>query len=156
MLGTQSQLGFGGMRSTISIVNAHSSGGTQVGGLSGNSMPGARYVLSGALTAGALATMLDIPVGIGEVPLLALASLDGTTRTVRLRVTVDGVVVFDATSSAITGGGQGIHAAGALTSTGFFVPSLPIVFVRSFKVEIASSLSETDKLGLGYILHRSA
>lgn len=156
MAGTQSAMGFGGLRPTTAIVNLHSSGGTQVGSLLNTNMPGARYVLSGALVAATLATLLDIPSGSGEVPLLALATQDGTTRTVRLKVTVDGVVVFDATSSAISGGGVGIHAAGALTSTGFFAPSRPIVFSRSLKVEIASSLSETDKLALGYVLLRSS
>lgn len=155
MAGNQSDLGFGGARPTTSIINVHSSGGTQSSGISASALPAARALLSGALTAATLATLLNVTNGSGRVPVLAVGTLDATPRTARLKVTVDGTVVFDATSSSIAANGNGIFAAGSFSSSGVFIPAEPIVFLQSFKVEVASSLSETDKLQLLYLMHRS-
>lgn len=149
MAGTQTQLGFGALRATSSVINAHSSGGTsQTFNVSLN----ARGLLSGPLTAGVFSTLIDVPSGAGRLALCALSTNDSTTRTVRLRITVDGIVVFDATSASISGTGVGIFAAGYNPGSNTISPSDPIVYTRSLKVEVASSLTETDKLTLFYML----
>lgn len=139
---------------TRAIVNTHSAGGTSTAAVSGSSGSGAREVLSGALSANALATLLTVN-GSGRVPLLSAFPKDNTSRTVRLVVEVDGVTVFDATSEAVTVTGRGIFAAGTWTSSSLFTPSEPIVFSSSLVVKVASSLTETDKLAIAYVLHRS-
>lgn len=141
---------FGGNSPTTSIVNFYSSGGVKsasdISADSGNSM---KEVLSGALTANTLSTILSATGG-GEILALKAYAKDTTSRTVRLKVTIDGTSVFDATSSAITNTGVGIIAvgdeAGSIGGGARFNSSLT--------VEIASSLSETDKVAIGYILDK--
>ena len=141
---------FMGGGATRAVVNAYSSGGTlSSGDLRATVSNGGKAVLSGALTANVLATALSVTGG-GEVPMLAVYAVDTTSRTMRLQVTVDGTVVFNATSSACTISTVGIAAAGNYVSN--IQPSQPIRFNSSLLVEIASSLSETDKIGLCYSL----
>lgn len=149
MAGTQTELGYGALRATSSVINAHSSGGTSQ---TFNVAINARALLSGAMTAGTLSTLLNVPSGAGRMPLCALSTNDSTARTARLRITVDGVVVFDATSASMSGTGVGIFAAGYNPGSNTISPSDPIVYTRSLKVEAASSLTETDKLTLFYML----
>ncbi|RTL37165.1 MAG: hypothetical protein EKK53_21585 [Burkholderiales bacterium] len=148
----------GGQRPTTSIINSHSSGGTSTVSMNAASMASARAIGSGLMNSGVLSTLLNVTSGAGRVPLLAIGTVDATSRTIRLRVTVDGTVVFDATSSAIAANGNGIFAAGAFASAGVFAPSEPIVFQKSFKVEaayVSANPTETDKLQLLYQMHRS-
>lgn len=149
MPGTQTQLGFGALRATSSVINVHSSGGTSQ---TFNAALNARALLSGALSAGVLSTLLNIPSGAGRMSLCALSSVDSTARTARLRITCDGVVVFDATSATLSGSGVGIYAAGFNSGSNVISEGDPIVYTRSLKVEVASSLTETDKLTMFYML----
>jgi len=141
----------GARGSTASIVNGHSSG--TPAGLTLNATQLAKAVASGALTANTLATALTI-TGIGNVPVLAVSQADATSRTLRLQVIVDGVTVFDSTSTAATTTNRAIIAAGSITQTsaGNFqlADGEPIRFYDSLVVKIASSLTETDKLNLHY------
>ncbi len=150
-MSTLSQFLGGGV--TTAIVNAHSSGWTSATNMQAGAFNGGREVLSGALTAGTLATLLTVTGG-GQVPMLSAYAKDTTSRTVRLVVEVDGVTAFDATSSAVTAANSGIFAAGWRGSSGM-EPAQPIVFASSLVVKVASSLTETDKVAIGYILHRS-
>ena len=150
-MSTLSQFVGGGV--TTSIVNAHSSGSTFSDSLDARSVNGAREVLSGALTANTLATLLTI-TGAGSVPMLSAYTKNITSRTVRLVVEVDGVSVFDATSSAITLASNGIFAAGHATSAGI-TPGAPIVFSSSLVVKVASSLTETNLIAIGYATYRN-
>ncbi|WP_343625360.1 hypothetical protein [Roseateles puraquae] len=149
MPGTQTELGYGSLRATTSVINAHSSGGTSQ---TFNVALNARALLSGALSAGVLSTILNIPSGAGRLSLCALSTVDSTTRTARLRITADGVVVFDATTASISGTGVGIFAAGFNSGSNTLSEGDAIVYTRSLKVEAASSLTETDKLTLFYML----
>lgn len=149
-MSTLSQFSGGG--ATTAIVNAHSAGGTassQTIAASANN--GMREVLSGSLTAATLATLLTV-TGPGRVPQLTAYTKDATSRTVRLVVEVDGVEVFDAASSAITSANVGIFAAGSLLSNSQFIPGESITFFSSLVVKVASSLTETDKVAIGYSL----
>lgn len=138
---------FAGGAATRSIINASSSGSTSVAGLAASSSTnGAREVLSGALTAATLKDIVSI-TGSGQISYLAAYAKNATSRTVRLVVILDGTTVFDATSSAITASGTGLQAAG--TPTG---PAAPIRFNASCLIRVASSLSETDNIGVAYSL----
>ena len=146
---------FVGGAATTSIVNYYSSGGVSSGStLSSGNASNSKKVLSGALTANTLATILSVSGG-GEVPLLFAAVEDATSRTLRVRVTVDGTVVYDATTSAITTLGHGQVVAGQVADTSYVAASASgIRFNASLLVEIASSLSETNKVSLSYALNK--
>ena len=127
-----------------SIINAFSSGGTATAySLSSNNV---LEQLSGSLTADTLKTMVS-HTGRGRVNALMIYTKDGTSRTLRCKLTVDGVVVFDATSNAVASPGWGmIVIGGAITNS---VEFQPIDYQESLLVEIASSLTETDKVAIG-------
>lgn len=140
---------FGGTRATRSITNICSPGGVNAFA----NCAGGRNLLSGALTAATLKTLLSVS-GSGEFHFLGAYAADTTSRTIRLKVTLDGVVVFDATTGAITTTNSGVLAAGSyISGSSQANPGPPIRFSASALIEVASSLTETDKVGLSYILH---
>lgn len=134
---------FGGRAATTSVVNACSSGAAVISPESVS----ARKLLSGALTAATPKELLSVTGG-GELPHLSMDAEDNTLRTARLLVVVDGVTVFDA--SATVGTTVGILAAGVVGGQG-----APIRFNSSLSVSVQSSLTETDKIALYYILNRT-
>lgn len=114
----------------------------------------ARSVQPGAVTAATLATILSLS-GKGVISFLACGSVDTTSRTHRIKITLDGTVIFDATSAAVTN----IHNYGAVigsivtlstTQRHVSVVPEPIMFNTSLLVEYASSLSETNKTNIAY------
>jgi hypothetical protein len=141
---------FGGLRSTRSIVNGCSTSGyTPFGNCTGTN---ARQILSGSLTANTLKTLLTVSGG-GEFHFLTVTSRDATSRTLRARLTLDGVVVFDSTSAAFTTATIGAVLVGAYSGGNAFVVAPGVVrFNNSAVVEVASSLTEVDMLQLNYIL----
>lgn len=142
---------FLGGGATTSVVNLHSSGGgSTIIGSASTSFSG-KEVLSGALTANTLATALSVSGG-GAVPVLVAYTKDATARTVRLKVTADGVSIFDATSASLSNADRGIYAAGQGSNP--VTQGEPIVFNSSLTVEIASSLTETDKVAIAYVLNK--
>ena len=158
MAGNLSALGFGANNTTRQIVNADAIAGfTPFNGDIDAAAAAARSkeVLSGALTANTLATVLSL-TGPGEVPLLTSYTKDGTARTVRTVVIVDGVTVFDFTSASIGTAKRGAIVAGQLAgvpggATYYVTQGNPIRFSVSLVVQQASNLTETDKLALAYI-----
>lgn len=110
----------------------------------------ARTAASGAMTANTLKTLLSI-TGSGECSVLAVHVVDGTSRTVRVRVWVDNVQIFDTTSAANTTVNNGLIVAGPAGTAS--VLTLQLRFNASMVVEVASSLTETDKLVLDYIVN---
>jgi len=101
--------------------------------------------LSGALTAATLKTMLNVTGSGGVMPFLSVATVDATARTMRIVVTVDGVAVFDRTSASFSAFPRGALLAGVPASSNAYTLE-PIRWTTSLKIEIASSLTETDKL----------
>ena len=102
---------------------------------------------SGALTANVLKEMVNVS-GQGHIEYLVLQRVDSTARSTRLRLTIDGAIALDIASTVIsfTGGNQ--YVIGLPSARG---PAIP--FAQSFSVDIASSLTETDKLAY-YIRYR--
>lgn len=116
-------------------------------------VPMARTVASGPTTAGVLKTILSLS-GSGVISLLAVESVDATSRTHRLKVTLDGVVIFDATSAAVASVSQVLSAIGGIS---YIIASLPVAvsleplaFSTSLLIEYACSLTETDGATIGY------
>lgn len=152
----RSQLGGGA--STRAVINAFSTGGgAAVAGVANHS---GREVLSGALTANTFATILSA-TGKGKISMLGLYTKDATSRTLRLRVTVDGVQVFAPTATtAVTSAGAGIVAAGSMVygTTNVLIQGNEIRYNSSLLVEGASSRAESgvgnDQLAIGYVLHQ--
>ena len=147
-MSTLSQFG-GGARTPKVIVNKYSAGGVTAQASEINSSSAVALV-SGALTANTLKTILSI-TGAGSLNFLSLVTVDTTSRTVRLKLTLDGVVAFNATSAAITVAGNGLLAVGSGTSTSQGPYAVEAThFNVSCLVEIASSLTETDKVTTYY------
>lgn len=145
----------GTIPATRQIINAYSSGSAKTDRIA-DSTKNAKTAASGSLTANTLAQLVSV-TGTGWCPLLYAYTEDTTSRTIRLQVVVDGVVVFDATSSAITVVNAGIVAAGTfsgMTSSGqnYLADGECIRFNRSLVVRVASSVTETDKVTLAYKL----
>ena len=106
----------------------------------------ARYSLSGAVTANTLKTLLSI-TGPGRLDIAAATSNGTTSRTHRMKITLDGTVVFDYTTSAVTTDNVGIIGCGysAQTTQTLTPISLEMAyFNKTCLVEYAGSLSETD------------
>lgn len=142
---------FVGGQSTTNIVNYYSSGSVISAAIS-EANANAKKLTAGSLTAGVLAQSLSI-TGAGEISFLAVTSDDTTSRTVRAKITVDGVVVFDATSSATTTANTGLVVVGSVASAAYFVHINPIIFRTSLLVEVASSLTETGGVNTVYSLN---
>lgn len=141
------------LNATGQIVNSMSAGGV----ISSVNVAGGgigRQLLSGVLAPNTPKVMLSV-VGRGEVPLLSLTSVDSSNRTIRLIVVVDGQASpsFDAAYSGPTAPNLGLVAAGHVVGSSFS-PGNPIRFNQSLLVSIASSVAETDKLALNYLLMR--
>ena len=134
----------GGSRPPKSIINAFSTSGFTPVVVSGS---GAKQILSGAVTAATLKTILSL-TGQGTIDFLSFASFDVTSRTVRCKVTIDSVVVFDSTSSASTGVTGGLVIGTYISG---YASLNSVNYNSSVLVEIASSLSETDKVGISVI-----
>ena len=149
-MSTLSQFTGGGV--TRTIVNAFSSGGVSSGNVPANVGTNmGREVLSGALTANTLKDIVSV-TGSGQMELITAYAKNATSRTIRLVVVVDGATVFDATSNAVTGNGNGLVAVGQALSGGGVARSAPVRFNSSCVIRVASSLSETDLVAIGYSL----
>lgn len=147
----------GATKATTSISNKYT-----VGATSSNTQITAGITtisaLSGALTANTLKSMVNITGTSGSIPQCALITNDTTSRTVRLKITVDGAYDYDVTSSAIVSTGYGVVAAGSISFGVAFLlnDGEPIKFKTSCQIWIASSLTETDKITLLYNRHSEA
>ena len=112
-----------------------------------------KVVASGACTANTLKTILSLS-GSGVLSFLAVESANTTSRTHRIKVTLDGIVIFDATTAAVTSVALINAVIGSLSnvvaSTSSSVEFEPLAFNTSLLVEYADSLSETDGAYIGY------
>lgn len=133
-------------RSPVSIVNAISTNGWSETIIS--APQGVKEILSGALTAATLATLLTV-TGQGILNIAAIYNKDATARTLRLQIVIDGVTVFDSTSASIaTAGGRGGVAVGYVSGS-VLAGGAAVPFNTSLVIKAASSLTETDKIAIG-------
>lgn len=144
----------GGARPPKQLINRTSAGGIsadEVGPAGPSVMRVAKAALTGALTADTLSTVLSL-TGAGSVGFVACTSVDATSRTHRFKLTIDGVVVYDAAVLETTSTSRGIQLIGATTSLGgAFAPVFdPVPFNTSFLLEYASSLTETANTNIYY------
>jgi len=147
------QIGAVALKSTKSIVNAHSTSGFTgvVNQISSTEVTRTVKTTSlGAVTANILKSALSVS-GSGQIDLLFTINGDATSRTHRIKVTIDGLVVFDSTSAAINAAPSGTSIIGTIPSaTGIPVVFQPTYFNTSLLVEVASSLTETSTIVIGY------
>lgn len=123
------------------IINAYSSGGVSLASLDGLVNFGCvRLQAAGAysVTPNTLQTILS-HTGRGRVNVLNVFAGNATARTIRLKLTVDGVVIFDATSNSISATATGMMVIGVLNSS--FIELQPIDYNESLLIECASSVS---------------
>lgn len=114
----------------------------------------ATRTLSGAMAAATLQTALSIS-GRGRVNLACLYQNDATSRTIRMKITLDGTVIKDHTSATSTTANKGFCGIGVCTYVGG--PSVviyqPVKFSSSLLIQIASSRIESgagnDQLTFG-------
>jgi len=132
-----------GSGATKSLHNAFTTAGyNAVGGIAANAL--ASNSASGALTANTLVDLINESAGAGLISQLSIFTVDTTSRTLRIVVTVDGTVIYDKTSAAITSSGAGAVLAGSFNSTSSF--SLPYIkYDSSIRVQYASNQNETGK-----------
>ena len=109
---------------------------------------------SGIGGAGTLQQVLSV-TGKGALTWLGLFTVDAVSRTYRVKITLDGAVIYDQTN--IAGGatvGRWIVAHGAPgSSTGYpATEGTPIFYNNSLLVEVASSISDASPWAtVGYI-----
>lgn len=132
------------------IVNAFSSGTfTPTSSINSRSTEaGAKIIASGSTTAGVLKEALNV-TGAGIVSWVSVYTNNATSRTARLKITIDGVACFDNTCNATTTSGAGFVGIGAASSNAGTVTLEQITFRESLIVEVASSLTETDGISAG-------
>jgi hypothetical protein len=142
---------------TTSIVNGFSSSGVAPNFISFSSIRGTKVNVSGALTSNTLATVLNITGTAGSMSQLAVSTVDGAARTIRVKVTIDGsgTATFDATSASVAASNYGVIVAGVTDTSAspLLVDGYPIKWKTSCLVEVASSVTETAKFNIGYRYH---
>ena len=131
--------------SVATFHRAQSSMLTSPTGLSGTTA--VAPALTGALTAATLATVLSVS-GRGVLSFAACASVDATSRTHRMKITIDGTVIYDATTAATTNVADWLIPVGSIANHTTLSPGViyePFTYNTSLLIEYASSLGETGK-----------
>ena len=108
--------------------------------------------LTGPLTSTVLKNVLEVN-SPGVLNWLGVWTADATSRTLRVQITMDGIVVFNNTSSAIAVSGSGVVIVGGGTyGSGGDASAVmqPLAYTQSLLIEVASSITETDKSTVGY------
>lgn len=106
-------------------------------------------VLSPAdFSAGVLKTVIAITGG-GVLKLLSVLKGNSTVKTVRIRVTIDSVVVFDSTTINSGRPTGGMQAVGFMSGTNVMYEHVP--FYESLLVEVASSVTEASGPAIAYV-----
>lgn len=107
-----------------------------------------KHLLSGALTADTYKTLVTISTR-GWLRLCGVYRLDATSRTLGLKIVMDGTTVIDDVDAAATLNGLGWFGVGIHDDT-FGISQEYIRFNSSLSLQVKSSLSETDKVALVY------
>lgn len=131
------------IQATQNLYNACSSAGYTALTILGTNAS-ARNSVSGALTANTLVDLINESGSAGYLSQLSIFTVDATSRTLRIVVTVDGASIYDVTSAAISAGSSGAVLAGNHSSGNSSVLP-PIYYTNSIRVQYASSVTETGK-----------
>ena len=133
-----------------SIINAFSAGGTSVTSLSSGATTGSLTVNAGGAYSGTPGTLQTIisHTGRGRVNVLNAYATNATARTIRVKITVDGTVVFDATSASVSASGAGMKIIGSLDSSA--VVYQPIDYQESLLIEAASSVGSDAAANIAF------
>lgn len=105
--------------------------------------------LSGAMTLNVLKTALT-KTGRGRLNWFGVYCNDATSRTIRVQITLDGVVIKNSTTGAIAASISGVCVVGMGGVNGAMQAFQPLDYNTSLLVEYASSITETDKLTVAY------
>lgn len=121
-------------RSPTAIVRYGSTAGAALQSV-GSASAGLKIIQSGALTADTLSTIISL-AGSGVVDYLVIArpTSDATGRTLRNQLIIDGVTVWDYTSSSSTWA----------QNYGVILIDTPIPYNASFLLKIACNVTESD------------
>jgi hypothetical protein len=111
----------------------------------------ANAVLSGVMTAGALKTALSVS-GRGQLNWLALYRTTTLSKSMRTKLTLDGVVVYDKTDAVGASLGVGFPVVGAVFPSGASITFQPLRYRTSLLIEFASSVAETDGISVAWNL----
>lgn len=130
------------LKTPTSLVNLFSTSGYTAASFS--APVNAKQALCGAVTATVLKPVLTL-TGAGVLNFFGVYAMDATVRTMRIQIVLDGVTVFDSTSAAIAAPGQGAFPVGVWNQTNTMAYPDEIPFKTSCVINMASSLTETDK-----------
>lgn len=115
----------------------------------------AKEIMSGETTANVYKELLAVAAS-GVIDLCYVRTVDTTSRTVGLKITIDGVDAFSAISAATTTANDGLIGIGLpsradMGLAGADLKPQPMVFNSSLSISVRSSVAatETDKLALG-------
>lgn len=138
----------GGARVPKVLINSTSTTGSTANTVNTGAVHGVKKTVSGALTANTLSTVLSITGG-GTLCFASCYGNDATSRTHRFKLTLDGVVVYDATTAAVAATSSGIMLVG-ITAVGVYSTDA-IPFNVSCLLEYASSVTETGLTNFAYL-----
>lgn len=109
-----------------------------------------KKILSGALTANTYKTLLSV-TGAGVLNFMAMNAVDATSRTMTLRLTLDGgEVITRSVTTAVQYEGAIIAGSSPFSTTASGMGFDAIPFSTSMLVEVKSSVTETDKVAISY------
>lgn len=136
------------------IVNAYSAGGVSTSSLGAGPSLNTVEVTAGSAysaSAGTLQTVIS-HTGRGRLNALAVYAKNATARTIRLQLTIDGTVVFNATSNSISASGTGMMVVGVVSTSTLVMQ--PIDYNESLLIEVASSVSSDAAANIGLAVNR--
>lgn len=105
---------------------------------------------SGAVTATTLKNILSITGSGGQLDMLAVASANGTSKTMTLRVVVDGVEIFNGATATVAATHSFVLLGGVISGTPTHLLPDPIEWTSSLLIQYTSSVTETDGANISY------
>jgi hypothetical protein len=110
---------------------------------------GAKEILAGALTANVYKEILAV-TGSGILQLAGVMSKDASSRTLGIKVVLDGATIVDVVSAAVADSTRSVIPIGLGGGSGTVSQWDRLPFFTSLSISIKSSLSETDLISAGY------
>lgn len=105
---------------------------------------------SGSVTATTFKNILSVTGSGGQLDMLALTSANATSKTMSLRVTVDGVVVFNGPTSTVAAAHSFVLLGALINGTPTHLLPDPVTWRSTLLIEYTSSVTETDGANVIY------